>query len=199
MMATPLDSDDLVQHRVECDGVPGAIRVIPPANHGPGDTKRRRDGREREGHEDSLSAGHYLQVACVLQSLQDRERLDAVEVVPLHDLFEYGRDGMLQEMIEDVLPHVARARIISRARHDTAFIRDGDEEPDKVAGFPWHWRGGDATLLPPHEISCDARAVRHLGESGGAQSLPELLGPVERPVAGGPVSGGPSVDRPGSP
>src|SRR2546422_11413609 len=167
MMATPLDSDDLVQHRVECDGVPGAIRVIPPANHGPGDTKRRRDGREREGHEDSLSAGHYLQVACVLQSLQDRERLDAVEVVPLHDLFEYGRNGMLQEVIEDVLPHVARERIISRARHDTAFIRDGDEEADKVAGFPWHWRGGHASPRPPNAKSGDGPAVPDPGESRG--------------------------------
>src|SRR2546422_7913892 len=148
MMATPLDSDDLVQHRVECDGVPGAVRVIPPANHGPRDTKRRRDGREREGHEDPLGAGHKLQVAGILQSLQDRERLDAVEVVPLHDLFEHGRDGKLQEMIEDVLPHVARERIMSRARHDTAFIRDGDEEPDKVAGFPWHWRRATHHFVP---------------------------------------------------
>src|SRR5207249_350049 len=128
----------------------------------------------------------------------DRECLDAVEVVPLHDLFEYGRDGMLQEMIEDVLPHVARERIIIRARHDTAFIRDGDEEADKVAGFPWHWREGNASLRPHDEISCDTRAVRHLGESGGSQFLSELLGTVERHVAGVPVSGDPSVDRPGS-
>src|SRR2546427_2807603 len=174
MMAAAFDSDDLVQHRVECDGVPRAIRVVPPADHGPRDTKRRRDAGEREGHEDSLSAGHQLQVAGVLQSLQDRERLDAVEVVPLHDLFEYGRNGMLQEMIEDVLPHVAHERIIIRARHDTAFIRDGDEEADKVAGFPWHWREGNASLRPHHEITPDAPAVPHPRETRGAHSLPEL-------------------------
>src|SRR3989475_836035 len=174
MMATPLDSDDLVQHRVECYGVPRAIRVVPPADHGPRDTKRRRDAGEREGHEDPLGAGHQLQMAGFLQRLQDRECLDAVEVVPLHDLFEYGRDGMLQEVIEDVLPHVARERIISRARHDTAFIRDGDEEADKVAGFPWHWREGNASLRPPHEKSPDAPAGPHPRETRGAHSLPEL-------------------------
>src|SRR3989454_11303338 len=102
---------------------------------------------------------------------------------------------MLQEMIEDVLPHVARARIISRARHDTAFIRDGDEEPDKVAGFPWHWREGNASIRPHDEISCDARAGRHLGGTGGSQILSELLGTVESPVARLPGFGGPSVDQ----
>src|SRR2546427_2888090 len=172
MMAAAFDSDDLVQHRVECDGVPRAIRVVPPADHGPRDTKRRRDAGEREGHENPLGAGHQLQMAGFLQRLQDRERLDAVEVVPLHDLFDYGRDGMLQEVIEDVLPHVARERIISRARHDTAFIRDGDEEADKVAGFPWHWREGNATLLPAKEKSPAAPAGRPPGEYRGSQSLP---------------------------
>src|SRR2546427_72278 len=96
---------------------------------------------------------------------------------------------MLQEMIEDVLPHVARERIIIRARHDTAFIRDGDEEADKVAGFPWHWRGGNASPRPPAEISRGTRAVPHLGETGGSQVLSAALGTGGRPVAGLPVSG----------
>src|SRR2546427_11409328 len=103
---------------------------------------------------------------------------------------------MLQEMIEDVLPHVARERIIIRARHDTAFIRDGDEEADKVAGFPWHWREGNASLRPPDEISCDTRADRHPGETGGSQFLSEPLRNVGRHVDRLPVSRDPSVDRP---
>src|SRR2546427_11421528 len=102
-------------------------------------------------------------------------------------------------MVEDVLPHVARERIISRARHDTAFIRDGDEEADKVAGVPWHWREGNASPRPHNEISRDARAVPHPRESGGTQSLHELIGTVERPVARVPVSSRPSADPPRSP
>src|SRR6059036_3202737 len=148
MMAAAFDSDDLVQHRVECDGVPRAIRVVPPADHGPRDTKRRRDAGEREGHEDPLGAGHQLQMAGFLQRLQDRECLDAVEVVPLHDLFEYGRDGMLQEVIEDVLPHVARERIISRESYDMGFLLVSEEEADTFALHPWHRQERTASLVP---------------------------------------------------
>src|SRR6059036_94097 len=119
-------------------------------------------------------------------------------LVPIPDEGRIMTGSADDSLARDVLPHVARERIISRARHDTAFIRDGDEEADKVAGFPWHWREGNASLRPDNEISRDARAVRHLGESGGAHSLHELIGTVERHVAGVPVSRDPSVDRPGS-
>src|SRR5713226_10283602 len=127
-MATAFDPDDLMQHRVERDGVPGAVRVVTSTDDGTSDAKRRRDGREREGHEDPLGAGNELQVARGLEPFQDRERLVAMETVPFHDLFEDGRNRLLDEVLEDKLPHVAGERIRSRLRHDATFTRHGAEE-----------------------------------------------------------------------
>src|SRR2546425_3654656 len=143
MMATAFDSDDLVQHRVERDGVPGAVRIVTPTDDGTSDAKRRGDGREREGHEDPLGAGHEFQVACLLEPFQGRKRLVAREMVPFHDLFEDRRNRLLHELVEDKLPHVASERIGRGARHDGTSTGDGVEEGDKPEGFCHRNRKGE--------------------------------------------------------
>src|SRR5439155_23269040 len=79
-------------------------------------------------------AGHEFQVTRLLERFQDGERVGTLEVVSFHDLFEDGGNGVFQEMVEDVLPHVSRKRITGGFRHEVAFVRDGTEEGDKLAG-----------------------------------------------------------------
>src|SRR5881397_1731088 len=136
MMATAVDPDDLVQHRVERDGVPGAVRVVSPTDHRTSDTKRRGDGREREGHEDPLGAGHEFQVARLLEPPQHGKRLFATETVPFHDLLEDRRNRLFDEVVEDELPRVARERIGRGPRHDATFTRHGAEEAINLRASP---------------------------------------------------------------
>src|SRR5437667_296483 len=159
MMATAFDPDDFVQHRVERDRIPRAVRVVSSSDDRPGGAKRCRDGREREGHEDSLRAGHEFQVTRLLERFQDGERVGTLEVVSFHDLFEDGGNGVFQEMVEDVLPHVSRKRITGGFRHEVAFVRDGTEEGDKLAGRAAPLRGGNKSFRREHEVSEGARTV----------------------------------------
>src|SRR5256884_990273 len=124
---------------MERDRVPCAVRVVSSSDDRPGRAKRSRDGREGEGHEDPLRARHEFQVARLLERFQDGERVGTLEVVSFHDLFEDGGNGVFQEMVEDVLPHVSRKRITGGSRHKVAFVRDGAEEGDKLA---WLCRTG---------------------------------------------------------
>src|SRR5213592_1696715 len=105
MMALRSDPDLLVQHGVERHGIPSAVREVPPSVS-PRHDERGGDRGERERHQDSLGPGHQPHMARGLEPLKDLERLPSVEAESLHDLLHDGRDRKLEEMVEDVLPHL---------------------------------------------------------------------------------------------
>src|SRR5947199_190006 len=105
IMALRRDPDLLVQHRMEGDRVPGAVREVPPSIRSR-DEERGGDCGERPRHEDPLGPRHQSHMAAGLEGLQHLERLRAAEMEPLHDLLGDRRDGVLEEVIEDVLSHV---------------------------------------------------------------------------------------------
>src|SRR2546430_16926741 len=144
---------------MERDRVPCAVRVVSSSDDRPARANRSRDGREGEGHEDLLRARHEFQVARLLERFQDGERVGTMEVVSFHELFEDGGNGVFQEMVEDVLPNVSGKRITGGSRHEVAFVRDGAEEGDKLAGLCRNGPEGNKSFCCEHEISEGAWTV----------------------------------------
>src|SRR5438105_15329084 len=120
IVALRRDPDLLVQHRMEGHGVPRAVREVPPSIP-PRDEERSGAGGERPGPEDPLGPWHQPHVAAILEGLQHLECLRAAETELFHDLLRHRRDGVFQEVIEDVLSHVLHE--VVRTQHDRAQLR----------------------------------------------------------------------------